>query len=64
MYHSNMTNCKTAYKNVLYPLPYNNILDMSKLKAFPDDKQNPTKKLKFLIDRAENIVGKGENVCY
>ena len=32
--------------------------------AFADDKINLTEKLKFLYERAENIVGKGENTCY
>ena len=42
-------------------LPNNIILDQSKLKAFADDKINITKKLKFILWKAENIVGKGEN---
>ena len=38
----------------------NKILDMSKLKAFADDK-TVSQKLKFALGRVENIVGKGEN---
>ena len=34
---------------------------MSKLKAFVDDKLDVTKKLKFVLGRVKNIVGKGEN---
>ena len=42
-------------------LPNDRILDWSKLKAFADDKINVTEKLKFVFERVENIVGKGEN---
>ena len=38
----------------------NKILDWSKLKAIADDKVNVTEKLKFVLGRVENIVGKGE----
>ena len=37
------------------------ILEWFKLKAFADDKINVTEKLKFVLGRVENIVGKGEN---
>ena len=40
------------------PLPDDNILAMSKLKAFADDNFNMSH---FFCDRVENIVGKGEN---
>ena len=36
-------------------------LNLSKLKAFGDDKVNVTEKLKFVFARVKNIVGKGEN---
>ena len=36
-------------------------LDRSKLKASADDKKNVYQKLKFVLRRVENIVGKGEN---
>ena len=45
-------------------LPNNKILGQSKLKAFADDKMNMAEKLKFVLGRVENIVGKGENVGY
>ena len=45
-------------------LPHNKFLDWSKLKAFADDKLNATEKLKFVLGRVENIVGKGENAGY
>ena len=48
----------------LNSLPNNKILDLSKFKAFTDDKINSTQTLKlffFCFLRVENIVGKGEN---
>ena len=42
----------------------NKILDWSKLKPFAEDKINVTEKLKFVLGRAENIIGKGENAGY
>ena len=42
-------------------LPNNKILDLSKLKAFADDKINLIQKLKSKPGRVENTVGKGEN---
>ena len=48
----------------VYLLPNDKNLDLSKLKAFADDKINVTHKLKFAVGRVENIVGKGENAGY
>ena len=45
--------------SVLNSLPNDKILDLSKLKAFADDKINETQKLKFKLGRLENTVGKG-----
>ena len=45
-------------------LPHNMISDMSKLKAYADDKINVTEKLKCVFGRVENIMGKGENASY
>ena len=45
-------------------LPNSKILDWSKVKAFADDKINVTEKLKFVLGRVENMVGKGENAGY
>ena len=42
----------------------NKILDLSKLEAFADDKINVTRKLKIVLGRTENNVGKGENTGY
>ena len=46
---------------VFNSLPKDKILDWSKLKAFADKKINVAKKLKIVLGRVENIVGKGEN---
>ena len=40
------------------------MLDWSKLKAFADYKINVIVKLKFVLVRVENIVGKVENAGY
>ena len=45
-------------------LPNDTFLDLSKLKALADEKLNVTEKLKFVLGRIENIVGKGENAGY
>ena len=37
-------------------IPNDKILDLSKLKAYADDKINVTKKLKFKLGRVENIA--------
>ena len=44
--------------------PSNEILDLSRLKAFADDKINVTQTLKFGSVGVENIVEKGENAGY
>ena len=45
-------------------LPNDQILDMTKLKAFADDKLNIDKMTIFLLDRVENTEGKLENAGY
>ena len=45
-------------------LPNIKFFDWSKLIASADDKINVNEKLKFVLGRVENIVGKGENVGY
>ena len=45
-------------------LPNDKVKDWSKLKAFADDSINVTERLKFVLGRVENIVGKGENAGY
>ena len=46
---------------ILNPVPDDKILDWSKLKSFANDEINVTEKLKFVLERVENIVGKGKN---
>ena len=45
-------------------LPKSKILELSELKGFADYKINMTQKWKFVLERVENIVGKGENAGY
>ena len=45
-------------------LPNNKFFERSKLNVFADDKSNVAKKLKFVLGREENTVGKGENAGY
>ena len=46
------------------PLPNDKILDMTKLKAFADDKLNIDKMTISVLDRVENTERKGENAGY
>ena len=43
------------------PLPKGKILNVTKLKAFADNKSNIAKIANSLCDRVENTVRKGEN---
>ena len=45
-------------------LPNDKNVDLSKLKAFADYESNVTQKLKFALERVENIVGKVENAGF
>ena len=45
-------------------LQKDNILDEYKFKAFAEDKIIAIQKLKVVLGRVENIVGKGENAGY
>ena len=45
-------------------LPYDKILDWTKLEAFVDDKLSVAKMIISLFGMVENIVGKGENAGY
>ena len=49
---------------LINPLPNDNILDETKLKALADDKLNVAKLTISLFERVENIVRKGENARY
>ena len=55
-------NCDCVVKR--YSLPNDIILDLSKLKAFADEKILVNEKLQFFWGRTENIVRKGENAGY
>ena len=55
---------KQSINLLVYSLPNGEILDQSKFKAFADDKINVTQKLKFVWERVDNTVGKGENAGY
>ena len=46
------------------PFPNDKILDVTKLKAFADDKINVAQMMFSVFDRLENIVGKIENAGY
>ena len=48
-------------ETLLNSLPNDNFLDMTKLKAFADDKCNIAKMTISLCNRLENTVGKEEN---
>ena len=45
-------------------LPNDKILDMTKLKAFADDKLNVAEMKISLYDKVEDTAGKGENTGY
>ena len=60
---STLSNKQFIFLASFNSLPDDNILDLSKLKAFADDKLNVTPKLKFVLRRVENNVGKGENAA-
>ena len=51
-------------KNIFNYLPSDKVLDSYKLKAFADDTLYLAEKLKFVLEKKENIVGKGENAGY
>ena len=51
-------------KSWLNSLPNDQILDMTKLKGFGDDKLNVSKMMIVLINTVENTVGKGDNAGY
>ena len=59
---SNILLCGTTL--ISNSLPNDKILDLSNLKELVDNKINVTEKLKFVLGRKENFVGKDENACY
>ena len=48
----------------LTSLPNNKILDVTKLKAFADNKINVAQMMTSVFDRVENLVKKAENAGY
>ena len=48
----------------LNSFPNDKILDLTKLKAFTDDKLNVSRMMISILDRVENTVEKGENAGY
>ena len=50
--------------NLVQPFPNDKILDLTKSKAFADNKINLNERLKLVLGKVENIVGKGENAGY
>ena len=53
-----------TFEKLFKSLPNDKILNWSKLKAFAVDKLILAEKLKFVLGRVENNVGKGENAGY
>ena len=51
-------------KTGLNSLPTGEIFDMTKLKAFANHKINVARMMIAVLDRVDNIVGKGENAGY
>ena len=52
------------FQHCLFNLLPNKILDWSKLKALADKKIKVTEKMKFILERVENITRKEENAGY
>ena len=55
---------KASLSRSFNSLPNGKILNVTKLKAFADNKLNIAKMKIFLFDRVENAVAKGENAGY
>ena len=51
-------------ENAFNSSPSDKILSLSKFKASADDKIIVTQKLKLVLGREKNIMGKGENTGY
>ena len=50
-----------SFSSTFNTLPNDNFVVESKSKGFEDNEPNVTEKLKMVLGRVENIVGKGEN---
>ena len=55
---------ETEEFTLTFSIPLTKILDVTKLKAFVDDKLTFAKMTISLLDMVGNTVGKGENVVY
>ena len=64
LFHQEIFLCTRVVSTVFNSLPEDIFSDWSKLKAFADDKMKLAEKLKPVLGRVENIVGKGENAGY
>ena len=60
----NLNTNNQLIKSSVNPLLNDNFLDVTKLKAFADDKMDIAKIIISFFDRVENIAGKGENAGY
>ena len=49
---------------IVKSLPNDKILDVTRLRAFADDKIDLAQMMISVFDKVENIVGKGENAGY
>ena len=56
--------CQCQDNGLVNSLANYKILDVTKWKAFADDKINVAQMMISVIDRVENIVGKGKNAGY
>ena len=52
------------FESIFNSLPMDKSLDWTNLKSFADDKIYLIEKLKLVVERVENIMGKGENSSY
>ena len=64
MYIFLSTKCSRCIYLTENPLPNDKILDVTKLKAFAEEKLNIAKMTISLFDKVKNTVGKGENAGY
>ena len=54
----------TVVTAIINSILNDNILHWSNLKAFADNEINVTENLKFVLERIENIMARGENAGY
>ena len=63
-YNFYISNIYFVISQCFNPLPNEKLSEVTKLKAFADDKLNIVKMVITLFDRVENTVEKGENAGY